>query len=211
MVPPSRRSRGSARLAREGAEFARVSISKRNPILSRVAAGDAAAGVECVQVYGGLVWSLARRFTSSESEAREATLAVFRALWEPAPDWDADYAPEAIFVAMTARRLLLERRPDVSSETARSEPGELRGASGDIADQPVELALELASVRRALEELPPECRRALELAVLSDCTHAQIAQALELPLEVVQSHVRLGLMRVRAETYAADENAGELS
>ncbi|UCE85940.1 MAG: sigma-70 family RNA polymerase sigma factor [Deltaproteobacteria bacterium] len=176
-----------------------------------MAAGDAAAGVESVEVYGDLVWSLARRFSRSESDARDATQDIFRALWDAAPDYDPEDTREPLFVAMTARRLLLERRPAESTEPASYPPVERCAAGGDAAEPQLDDSEELAPVRHALAELPPERRRALELAVVGGYTHPQIARALDLPLETVQSHIRLGLLRVRAEMYAAEATASEPS
>src|SRR5689334_2870619 len=77
-------------------------------LLARVAAGDAAAVRECIAQYGGLVWSIARRFELSDAE--DAVQEIFLDLWKSAARFDPSIASEATFIAMIARRRLIDRR-----------------------------------------------------------------------------------------------------
>ncbi|MHC4784427.1 MAG: RNA polymerase sigma factor, partial [Planctomycetota bacterium] len=77
-------------------------------LLQRVAAGDMAAMQECIDEYGGLIWSLARRFCPSPAEAEDAVQEVFIALWENASRFDDSKGTEVTFVAMIARRRLID-------------------------------------------------------------------------------------------------------
>jgi len=44
----------------------------QDPVLPRIATGDQAAVSECLTRYGGLVWSLARRFSPDQEAAEDA-------------------------------------------------------------------------------------------------------------------------------------------
>ena len=77
-------------------------------VLQRVAAGDMAAMQECIDEYGGLIWSLARRFCASPADAEDATQEVFIALWENAGKFDESKGAEVTYVAMIARRRLID-------------------------------------------------------------------------------------------------------
>ena len=46
-------------------------------VLQRIASGDSAAVRECIEQYGALVWSLARRLSRSPSDAEDATQEIF--------------------------------------------------------------------------------------------------------------------------------------
>jgi RNA polymerase sigma-70 factor, ECF subfamily len=54
-------------------------------------------------------------------------------------------------------------------------------------------------VRAALDALPPDQRRVVELAYFSGYTHTEIAEAIDAPLGTVKGRMRLGLRRLRHE------------
>jgi RNA polymerase sigma-70 factor, ECF subfamily len=58
---------------------------------------------------------------------------------------------------------------------------------------------EARSVRGALETLPAEQRRTIELAYFGGFTHNQIAKLLDEPLGTVKGRMRLGLEKMRRE------------
>src|SRR5262252_1163156 len=109
-------------------------------LLARVGAGDASAVRECLQRFGGLVWSLARRFSSSPSDAEDAVQEIFVDLWRSAKKYDPRAASEATFVAMIARRRLIDR---LRSRQRRKEEPLGEGAEAS-AEAPGELAAEAA-------------------------------------------------------------------
>jgi RNA polymerase sigma-70 factor (ECF subfamily) len=168
-------------------------------LLARVGAGDASAVRECLQRFGGLVWSLARRFSSSQSDAEDAVQEIFVDLWRSAKRYDPRAASEATFVAMIARRRLIDRMR--SRQRRKEEPlGEGAEAS---AEPPGELAAEAALAAKAIAQLRPEQREVLLLATLHGLSHEEIAQKTGLPLGTVKTHARRGLLRVR-EVLAAE-------
>ena len=77
-------------------------------LLARVGAGDAGAVREVLSRYGGLVWSIAKRFEPSEAE--DAVQEIFLDLWKSAGRYDAALGSEATFIATIARRRLIDRR-----------------------------------------------------------------------------------------------------
>ena len=52
-------------------------------------------------------------------------------------------------------------------------------------------------MRGALEQLPAEQRRVIELAYFGGFTHTEIAQMLDIPAGTVKGRMRLGLTRMR--------------
>ena len=52
-------------------------------------------------------------------------------------------------------------------------------------------------MREALNTLPPEQFKILELAYFSGYTHVEIAELLDLPLGTVKGRMRLGLKKVK--------------
>ncbi|MBL8757246.1 MAG: hypothetical protein JNK35_02310, partial [Phycisphaerae bacterium] len=56
------------------------------------------------------MYSLARRFSYGPSEVEDAVQDVFAAVWKSAGRYDASLGSEETFVAMVARRRLIDRR-----------------------------------------------------------------------------------------------------
>lgn len=166
-------------------------------LLQRVAANDADAVRECLERYSGLVWSLARRFSRSDADAEDAAQEVFVSLWRSASRFDPSVANEATFVAMIARRRLIdraraaERRPAASALVEGNDP-----AAGAVEPR-ADLGDDATKAARALSELSAEQQRMIRLSVYQGLSHEQIASATGLPLGTVKTHIRRGLMRVR--------------
>ena len=170
-------------------------------VLQRIAAGDARAVQECIEMYSGLVWSLARRMTRSPADAEDAVQEIFLDLWKSAGRFEPERAAEKTFVAMVARRRLIdllrraERRPQL---TAIPEDFDFPGDQQERLEQSVEVAL----AARALTALKPEQRRVLLLSVYHGMSHGEIVENTGLPLGTVKSHIRRGLAEIRASLEA---------
>ena len=78
-------------------------------VLKRIAAGERAAVDECLKKYGGLVWSLARRMLRNQDDAEDAVQEIFVDVWKNAGRFDEAQASETTFIAMIARRRIIDR------------------------------------------------------------------------------------------------------
>lgn len=164
-------------------------------VLQRVGTGDGAAVRECIERYGGLVWSLARRMAASDADAEDAVQEIFIALWKGASRFDPAVASEATYVSMIARRRLIDRAR-VSGRKIK--PEALTDASAaPAARSGAETGEEAAKAARVVQELPAEQQRVLRLSIYQGLSHDQIAQSTGLPLGTVKTHIRRALLRVR--------------
>lgn len=167
-------------------------------LLPRVAQGDRAALNECIQRYGSLVWSLARRASPTAMDAEDAVQEIFVEMWKSAQRYDPRIAGEATFVAMIARRRLVDRRrarmrrPEPEPYSDRN-PEAGAGASMFLAQ---ELGAEAQMAARALEQLRPEQRQVLVLCC-QGLSHEEVSQQTGMPLGTVKAHARRGLIKVR--------------
>jgi RNA polymerase sigma-70 factor (ECF subfamily) len=169
-----------------------------DPLLPRIAAGDQAAVRECISRYGGLVWSLARRFLSNAADAEDAVQDIFIELWRNAGRYEAAKASESTFVTVVARRRLIDRRRRAGSRPdALPLPETLttRGTGDGFAA--VDRADEARLAAAALDDLREDQRRVLHMAIYRGLTHEEIAHETGMPIGTVKTHVRRGLLRVR--------------
>lgn len=166
-------------------------------LLRRVAAGDSTAVNEVLDRYGGLVWSLARRFCANPSDAEDATQEVFIDLWQSARRFDESLASEATFVAMIARRRLIDRfrRSERRRDTA-SLVSDVAATGGNPSDR-AELLDDVARISDAMTQLRPEQQQVLKMSIYDGLTHDEIARSTGLPLGTVKTHARRGLIQIR--------------
>lgn len=168
------------------------------PLLTRIANGDTRAVDECIDQYGGLVWSLARRLSSSVSDAEDAVQEIFVDLWKNAGRFRGELAGEATFVAMLARRRLIDRLRK-SRRELESQPIDditLQHAAPPQTP-PSELSEEVARATACLEGLRKEERKVLELSIYHGLPQTRIAEQTGLALGTVKSHARRGLFQLR--------------
>jgi RNA polymerase sigma-70 factor (ECF subfamily) len=165
-------------------------------ILERVASGDPRAPSQCIERFSGLVWSLARRLCASASDAEDAVQEIFIDIWKSASRFDPAIASETTFVAMIARRRLIDRgrrrmrRPEVP-QIADSVADRAERIDATDANEQQGLA------QRAFAQLRPEQQQVLTLAIHHGCSHEQIATATGMPLGTVKTHARRGLIKIR--------------
>lgn len=166
-------------------------------ILERVARQEPGAVDEMMDRFSGLVWSLARRTCPDAAEAEDAVQEIFVEIWRTAGRFDPSIAGEATFVAMIARRRLIDR---TRRRTRRPQSVALQDSSPDPApqheDQP-EMLEQAGVASAAFEQLRPEQQQVLRLAIHHGRSHEQIAATTGMPLGTVKTHARRGLIRLR--------------
>ena len=169
--------------------------SPEQTLLERIAGGDDAAMAACIRQYGGLVWSIARRYFRQSSDAEDAVQEVFTDLWRSAGRFDRKIRSEQVFVAMIARRRVIDRLRQVTrhpTEQLPEQPLEANRAEGNP-----EVCAEVAVVQARMNDLREDERAVLDLGVVQGYSHSQIAEKLAMPLGTVKSHMRRGLLRLQ--------------
>lgn len=165
-------------------------------ILQRIADGDQNAVQDCLKTYGGLVWSLARRMLRNQDDAEDAVQEIFVDIWKNAAKFDPAQASETTFVAMIARRRLIDRirfmQRRISADSLEDILAEPKGSGANI-----QTLVEGREAFGALKQLKPEQQRVLQLSIVQGLSHQEIADATGMPLGTVKTHARRGLLQAR--------------
>jgi RNA polymerase sigma factor (sigma-70 family) len=166
-------------------------------LLPRIARGDQAAVRECLTKYGGLVWSLAKRFHANSADIEDAVQEIFVEVWKSAPRYDEKLSSESTFITMIARRRLIDRRRRSSRQVAASPLPEMVLSRSPEVDYSASTADDAAQARQALSKLRTEQQNLLRLSIYQGLSHEEIAAETGLPLGTVKTHIRRGLLKVR--------------
>lgn len=159
-------------------------------LLRRLAEGDQKALGEFYDRYAGLANGLALRILRDGTEAEDVVQEVFVQVWRQAARYDPTRgSPEAWICTITRTRALdrLRRRASRREDPAASAP--------DPGGRP--RTEEALAVRKALDALSADQRRALELAYYEGLTQSEIAHQLGEPLGTVKTRIRSAMIRLR--------------
>ncbi|HKX82753.1 MAG TPA: sigma-70 family RNA polymerase sigma factor [Pyrinomonadaceae bacterium] len=166
-------------------------------ILQRVASGDRAAVQDCLDKYGGLVWSIARKMLRNSHEAEDAVQEIFIDVWKNAAKFDASQASETTFIAMIARRRIIDRIRFASRRIAAESIEDVTVQPEVRGDRDIQVCIEAKEAAEALKALRPEQRRVLQLSIVQGMSQQEIAEATGMPLGTVKTHARRGLLMLR--------------
>lgn len=172
-------------------------------VLQRIAAGDPTAAQDCIDCFGGLVWHLARRTLHSRADLDDAVQEVFVELWKAASKFDPNVASERSFIAMIARRRLIDRgRRERTRIASTVNAGDFdstfsRSSNDEAPSRPMERREESAMAAAAIRRLSPEQQQALRMSIYDGLSHQEISDKLNMPLGTVKTNLRRGLIRIR--------------
>lgn len=201
-------------LTRKPATFASTSVASASassppprivntPVLQRIANGEAGAFEDFMEQYRSLLVYLIRMSVGvgprARSEIDDALQDVCLAIWQAAARFDPAKGSERTFIAMLARRRVIDRyyrrRSRITTIEFASEAVE-EYACIDIDGRDSSPLPE--HIESALERLEPENRHLLEQAVVHGRSSTQIARATGLGVNTVKTRIHRALNRVRS-------------
>lgn len=194
----SKRARSnSARASKSASGSGRHGSEDRDPVLPRIARGEEPAVQECVDQYGALIWSLARRLSPSPADAEDAVQEIFIDLWKNADRFDSSKGSETTFIAMIARRRLIDRLRKFKRQPTTEGIPESDFLAAEVSADRVEIEDEAAHLAEYVQKLKPQQQEVLRLSVHHGWSQQKISEYLSLPLGTVKTHVRRALIKVR--------------
>lgn len=153
---------------------------------------------EVYRRHGGAVFGLARRVLNSSIEAEDVTQEVFLRLWNQPDRFDPSRGSLRSFLLAQSHARAVDAIRSLNARRAREIKDAAKTARGSYDMQHEAWDLSLAhQVARALEELPEEERRVIQMAYFEGHTYVEVATILNQPEGTVKSRIRSGMRRMR--------------
>jgi RNA polymerase sigma-70 factor (ECF subfamily) len=190
-----------------------VAVDIRNladeEVMQLVADGHPRAFELIYDRHGGAAFSLAYRMVGNRVTAEDATQEAFLSIWRSRLRYDHSRGSVRTWVLGIVHNRSIDalRRGAVHDRRQEVMEGvEERFEAAELTDVEVARREEARNVRGALDTLPEDQRRTIELAYFGGFSHSQIAEMLDEPVGTVKGRMRLGLDKMRrqlADAFAA--------
>jgi RNA polymerase sigma-70 factor (ECF subfamily) len=171
-------------------------------LMQLVRQGDAQAFEVIYERHANAAFSLAFRMTGRRGAAEDVVQEAFLSLWRSGARYDRTRGSVRTWVlGIVHNRAIDSLRRNLRHDTRRaSDEGiEERFEAKERTDLQAAHSEEAAEVRTALDSLPEEQSKAIELAYFGGFSHSEIATMLEMPIGTVKGRIRLGLEKLRGQ------------
>ena len=159
--------------------------------------------------HGGAAFSLAYRMVGNRVAAEDVVQEAFLSIWRSRMRYDRSRGSVRTWVLGIVHNRTIDALRRGATHDRRQETLDgvaERHEAPERTDVEAARREEARSVRTALDTLPDDQRRTIELAYFGGFTHSQIAELLDQPIGTVKGRMRLGLDKLKrqlAEGYAA--------
>ena len=171
-------------------------------VMQLVQGGNPRAFELLYERHGGAAFSLAYRMVGNKVTAEDITQEAFLSIWRSRTRYDQARGSVRTWVlGIVHNRGIDALRKGTRHERRREtlDGVEERHEAPERTDVEVARREEARSVRTALDTLPAEQRRTIELAYFGGFSHSQIAEMLGMPIGTVKGRMRLGLEKLRGQ------------
>ena len=170
-------------------------------LMERAGRGDAKAFSLIYDRHSTAAYSLAFRMCGRKGLADDVVQDAFLSLWRAGARYDAKRGSVRTWILGIVHNRAIDaiRRSTVHDSRRASDEGiEERFEATERTDVEAVRRGDAVHMREALDTLPPDQLRVIELAYFGGFTHTEIAEMLDTPLGTVKGRMRLGLEKLRA-------------
>jgi RNA polymerase sigma-70 factor (ECF subfamily) len=166
-------------------------------VRTRLVAGDDDALGEIYDQFSSFVFGLAQRVIGDARAAEDVSQEVFLHLWEHPEAFEPGRGSLRTWLGTLAHRRAVDhvRREEARRRRAQREAQRRPTYIPDVEEMATAM-VRAERVRNALDVLPDEQRRCIQLAYFGGKTYRQVAEVLGIPEGTAKSRLRLGLKRI---------------
>ncbi len=171
-------------------------------LMQLVRRGDAAAFETVYERHSTAAFSLAYRMTGKRATAEDVVQEAFLSLWRSGARYDRARGSVRTWTLGIVHNRAIDalRRNMVHDKRRASDEGiEERFEARERTDVEAGRREEAREVRAAIDTLPEDQSRVIELAYFGGFSHSEIAEQLDTPIGTIKGRMRLGLRKMRGE------------
>jgi RNA polymerase sigma-70 factor (ECF subfamily) len=184
-------------LRRRGGELGRLADED---LMVRLGQGEANALEVIYDRHSDVAFSLAYRMTGNRAQAEDVVQESFMSIWRSGARYDRTRGSVRTWVLGIVHNRAIDslRRHLVHDKRRASDEGiEETLPARERTEIEAVRRTEAEVVRAALDELPPDQQRVIELAYFGGFSHSEIADMLDAPIGTVKGRMRLALGKLR--------------
>jgi len=170
-------------------------------IIAALAQRDLSALEELYERYSKVAYSLAYRIVGDRGSAEDVVQDAFLSVWRQAQTYKAERGKARTWLMSIVHHRSIDRLRSGASANNTIPYDELPESEDQTKPSIWQQAwshLRGDVVRRALDRLPAEQKKSIELAYFSGYTQTEIAELMGVPLGTVKGRMRIGLQKLRA-------------
>jgi RNA polymerase sigma-70 factor, ECF subfamily len=171
-------------------------------LMHLVQGGDPRAFELLFERHGGAAFSLAYRMVGDRTNAQDVSQEAFLSIWRSKMRYQPDRGSVRTWIlGIVHHRAIDALRRNLVHDRRRgsSEGMEERFEAPEQTDVEVARREDARNVKAALETLPPDQCRVIELAYFGGFSHSKIAEMLDTPIGTIKGRMRLGLEKLRLQ------------
>jgi RNA polymerase sigma-70 factor (ECF subfamily) len=179
---------------------ARLRVLADEELMQLVYRGNAAAFEVIYDRHADAAFSLAFRMCRQRALAEDVVQEAFLSLWRSGARYDRNRGSVRTWTLGIVHNRAIDalRRKTVRDRGLTTEEGiEERIPARERTELEFARRDEAREIREALEQLPKEQSRVIELAYFGGLTHVEIASMLDVPIGTIKGRMRLGLSKMR--------------
>ncbi len=169
-------------------------------LIALVEDGDSEAFAGVYDRHSRAAYSLAYRMTGERQAAEDLLQEVFFRVWRAARSYRAERGSVRTWILSIVHNRGIDHLRSSASRRRTQDKVELTATTSQQSEAFAETwrNSQRTEVQQALQTLPTEQLKVLELAYYSGYTHVEIAELLDLPLGTVKGRMRLGLKKMKS-------------
>lgn len=176
----------------------KVQLDHLASLLNRVADRDIEAFNEIYSNFSQIIFNLMFRTLHNREESEDALQDVFLQVWDRASSYDSSKGAVSTWITNMARNKAIDKLRSRANRRCLNITDEESLKSNIDMNSIIENINERRVViKRALDGIPSEQRKVIEMAYFDGLTHVEISELLSLPIGTVKTRIALGISKLR--------------